>query len=340
MLDEPSSQPHISETASAVPSKASKNLRSKHRSRAAVEHEDINENAAADQEREVFEPRRTRSGMIVDAHVSGKSTKLLICRFAVGSILQLLLPFVAHERAGVSDRTTSASAQKRKLGKEPLASVEQRHIEEKGAAEDERAVLPPRRTRSEKIAETARTEPSGSVSLPSRSTRSSKRNAPEPSEMCHEDLINTPTVNKTSHEDRDSSLRTTIEVEESSAVIAKNSTKVKGKKHKSRQDDSSTPITAASDASRVEVQDQGQRKKLRSHGVDIVEEQESGGPSVAPAKDKRTKRKWADSTRGEEESAAELYKAKVSAKFSIWPLRIWVLSVLLERKTRSSCCTR
>lgn len=140
-------------------------------------------------------------------------------------------------------------------------------------------------------------------------------------ESLPEDEIDVPAVNKTSRQTHVPSLITTIEAEKPPSIIAETSTKIKAKKDKSQQDNSGTTVIGPELSTRVELQGQSQRKKLRSHGADICGAQESSGPSVERAKDKRAKRKRADSIRREEEDAAQPPKAKVSVKSSIWPSR-------------------
>lgn len=72
-FDELSNQAQTSETAPVVTVKTPKAQKGKKRSRVDIEQEDIDGNAVADQEREALEPRRTRSGAIVDAAVLSKS---------------------------------------------------------------------------------------------------------------------------------------------------------------------------------------------------------------------------------------------------------------------------
>lgn len=279
------------------------------------------------------------------------------------SLNLLLLSFAGNQLAGDPGRTITAS-RTRKSSKKSIADVEQKDAEEGGAAED---VLSHGRTRSGSIVDpfvpckfslsdnitvvirsivrllplfvanelpggsnqtdyvSVRIVHPGSVSLPICSSRSLKRDGPMASETRPEDGADVNTRDETSRQDRDS-LLTSTEVEKSSASAVKDSTKSKRKKRKSEQDVSATAMVDR----RVEVEGQNQRKKLRSRGVDNLEEQELVGPSVALAKDKRGKRKRADSIRGEEEDATEPSKSKVSVGSLAWAPRIWVLNLFFR----------
>lgn len=139
----------------------------------------------------------------------------------------------------------------------------------------------------------ARTKDSGSVSLPPRLTRStSKRAAVSTSVTRLEDGVDATTIDVTSLPEAHLPLMASTETktETPSAIAENTSKKSKEKKNKSRQDVFPVSATSLEILSRMEERDQEQKKKLRSHGTG----EQSGGPSVPPAKNKRAKRKRAE----------------------------------------------